>query len=272
VRPRIAVCSWSLCPSSPLDLCRLVRATGLDAVQLDLDTARRWGIVETEAAFCMEGINIISGMMVMQGEDYSTLDTIRRTGGVRPDATWRANLQAAAENASASRELGISLVTFHAGFLPHDPADPERAVMLSRLRELRDTLATAGVSVALETGQESAKTLLDVLSELPGIAVNFDPANMILYGMGEPSAALRTLAPRVAQIHIKDALPATVPGEWGTETVVGQGSVDWRRFAQAYHQSGLTCDLVIEREGGDSRVSDVARAREVVAPLFGAGS
>ncbi|HIA27537.1 MAG TPA: hypothetical protein EYN79_05370, partial [Planctomycetes bacterium] len=87
-----------------------------------------------------------------------------------------------------------------------------------------------GVKLALETGQESAATLEGALEALgrSDVGVNFDPANMILYGMGNPVEALVRLAPRVAQIHIKDALASEVAGEWGSEVVVGTGEVDWQ--------------------------------------------
>lgn len=267
--PRIAVCSWSLRPSSPEHLCDLLHSTGITRVQLALDPVRTaWGIDAT-ARELARGIHVISGMMAMQGEDYSTLESIRETGGIRPDSTWPANLAAAAENAQLAKRLGLRLVTFHAGFLPHDRRDPQRAKMLDRLRCLRDTFAAADINIALETGQESAATLLDLLEELPGVGVNFDPANMILYGMGDPVAALRTLAPRIAQIHIKDAQPTTTAGQWGTETPAGQGSVDWPEFFNACRENRLNSDLVIERESGDARVPDVIRARELIERLHG---
>jgi L-ribulose-5-phosphate 3-epimerase len=267
---RIAVCSWSLRPRSPEHLCDLLESTGIRRVQLALDPIRSdWGPNRTVRVLAARGITIVSGMMAMQGEDYSTLDAIRATGGLRPDATWPANLAAAAENAKLARTLGIRLVTFHAGFLPHDSRDPERPTMLDRLRRIRDTFAAADISIALETGQESAATLLCLLEELPGVGVNFDPANMILYGIGDPVAALRTLAPRVAQIHIKDARPTATPGQWGTETPAGEGAVNWPEFFRALGDHHVSAELVIERESGDARVADILRARDLIIRLLG---
>src|SRR5207244_3794505 len=105
---------------------------------------------------------ILSGMMAMKGEDYSTLESIRRTGGVRPDEHWPENLAAAAANARIASALGMRLVTFHAGFLPDDRADPTRRAMLDRLRAIADAFAQRDIAVALETGQETAGTLAAV--------------------------------------------------------------------------------------------------------------
>ena len=264
--PRLGVCSWSLQPSSPADLAAKVGQCAVQAVQLALEPLRTGAWNETETIRVLEAndISILSGMMAMKGEDYSTLDTIRQTGGVRPDSTWPDNLAAAKANAALAERLGLSLVTFHAGFLPHEESDPEREAMVDRLRRLVDLFGDRGVQVAFETGQESAETLLDVLADVPGAGVNFDPANMILYGMGDPVDALRELAPRVAQVHVKDANPTERAGHWGSETAAGQGSVSWTDFFEAYRSAGLACDLAIEREAGASRIPDVRAAAALV--------
>ncbi|MCB9913951.1 MAG: sugar phosphate isomerase/epimerase [Planctomycetes bacterium] len=246
---------------------------GVSCVQLGLDPLVRgvWRVEDVRAAFDAHGVEVASGMIGMQGEDYTSLATIRETGGVRPDRHWRANREAAARAARLARELGLELVTFHAGFLPHDAGDPERVKLVERLRELADLFAAEGVRLGLETGQETAATLAGVLAELDraNVGVNFDPANMILYGMGDPVEALRTLAPRVFQVHVKDAVAATAPGAWGAEVPVGTGEVDWPAFFGVLVEAGLSCDLMIEREAGDARVADMRTARELVLGLRG---
>jgi sugar phosphate isomerase/epimerase len=218
-----------------------------------------------KARLAEAGLSAVSGMIAMEGEDYSSLESIRRTGGVAPDATWPANRAAALETARIARELGVRLVTFHAGFIPEGAASGGRDVVLERIRALRDLFAPAGIRVALETGQESAATLEGVIHELDDVGVNFDPANMILYGMGDPVAALESLLPRVAQVHIKDALPARAEGEWGAEVVAGTGAVDWPRFLEVLATHPV--DLVVEREAGDDRVADVRAAVALVRGL-----
>lgn len=268
MNPTIGVCSWSLRPSGPRELVERVRAGGLEAVQLFLDPLRtgEWDERETVRTLAAAGIAVRSGMMATRGEDYSTLDSIRRTGGLRPDEHWPANRSAARENAALARRLGLGLVSFHAGFLPEDPDAPERAVLLERLREVVDVFAAAGVVTALETGQETAETLVGVLEQLDRetAGVNFDPANMILYDQGEPTEALRALGSFVRQVHVKDAVRTRVPGTWGREVRAGTGDVDWERFFEVLQEQGVECDLMIEREAGDDRSGDVRCARDLV--------
>ena len=161
---------------------------------------------------------------------------------------------------------GIELITLHAGFLPHDPDDPDRASMVSRLRLLGSIFSEQGCRLGFETGQESAATLLEVLDEIghPGIGVNFDPANMILYGMGDPVEAVAVLEDHILQIHIKDATAASAPGEWGAEVPVGEGEVDWPGFLKAVQSLDRDVEAIIEREAGSNRVDDIRAAVQVV--------
>ncbi len=275
IRRRIGVCSWSLRPTTARELASRVAECGLQHVQLALGPIRSGALPlgAVRDALAAARITACSGMMSTVGEDYSSLDSIARTGGIRPDVHWAANLEIAREDARLARELALPLVTFHAGFLPHAQRDAERAKLVVRLRTIVDVYADQGVRLGFETGQETAETLLEFLAELdrPSAGVNFDPANMILYGMGDPIAALRQLGPRVVQVHVKDALPAKARGEWGEEVPVGTGLVDWPAFFAALDAAQPGVDLMIEREAGEQRVEDVRRARAHVAGVTSAG-
>ena len=263
----LGVCSWSLRPGSPAELAEQVKACGVDAVQLALDPIRQgtWGLGDSQRALEEAGIRIASGMMEAKGEDYSTLEAIERTGGLRPDEHWEDNLAAAHANAKIARALGLSLVTLHAGFLPGDPAHPEYDTLVERLARVAGAFGEHGVAVALETGQETAETLSGFLSHprLAGVGVNFDPANMILYGKGDPIEAMTRLSPHIFQLHLKEADPSPVQGEWGVEVRAGTGSVDWARYFEIL--SGLPAEVgvMMEREAGDDRVGDLIAAREL---------
>jgi sugar phosphate isomerase/epimerase len=268
---RLAVCSWSLQPASPADLAAKLESTGVRRVQLALDPLRDapkvWG--ETPALFRQKGITTVSGMFGCVGEDYSTLETIRLTGGLAPDATWEQNWTNILTTAALAQQLGLKLVTFHAGFLPHEAKDPGFAKMLRRLAETADVFQAAKIAVGLETGQETAPALVRLLRKLnrPNVGVNFDPANMILYDKGNPIAALRVLGPLIRQVHIKDARCTKVPGTWGEEVAAGTGEVDWPAFFATLRELNYTGDFVIEREAGSQRVADIRAAKEMVATL-----
>ncbi len=268
---RLAVCSWSLQPAAPAELIARLQATGIRRVQLALDPLREtpevWGT--TAAVLRQNDITIVSGMFGCVGEDYTTLDTIRLTGGIAPDTTWEQNWRNIQTIAAIAKRLDLKLVTFHAGFLPHDGANPNFEKLRDRLARVADVFAARNIALALETGQETAAVLVEFLEKLarPNVGVNFDPANMILYDKGNPIEALRTLGPWIRQVHVKDAIRTKSPGTWGEEVVAGTGEVDWAAFFAALDQVGFQGDLCIEREAGMQRVEDSRAARELIERL-----
>lgn len=267
----IAVCSWSLQPKDTAELVSMVQSLGLNKVQLALNDHRG---SEGGAAIGVElakaGIEIVSGMFGTVGEDYTTMETIKQTGGVFPDKHWEANQQIAKDVVEAARSLGLDLVSFHAGFLPEDPQDPDYEKLIQRLRTIAALFDESGIQLSFETGQEEGHALARFLDDLaaPNVGVNFDPANMILYDMGDPIEGLKTLVPYLQQVHIKDAHRTKVPGTWGEEVVVGTGEVDWPAFMEILHRANYKGALVIEREAGEDRVADILAAKTHLKSLL----
>jgi sugar phosphate isomerase/epimerase len=193
-------------------------------------------------------------------DDYSTLESIRATGGLVPDEHWEENRVLVEKVIRLSAQWRSPYVMLHAGFINH--ADKAGfAKLTDRLKYVRDICADAGTGLTLETGQETADDLAEMLVDLPGVYVNFDPANMILYGKGDPVKAVKTLAPWIRHVHIKDARLSSRPGvDWGEEVEWGRGEVDPARFLAALEEIGFDGFLAVEREAGDDRVGDIAAA------------
>jgi len=269
---RLAVCSWSLRPSDPAALATQLLDLGIPRAQLDLDPLREnaavWG--ELPAVFAEAGIVVVSGMFRTVGEDYTSLETIRRTGGLVPDATWEVNWKNLRLTADIALQLGIEIVMTHAGFLPHEPSDPAFDKMLGRMRQVARLFADHGLTLCCETGQESAESLVSFLDHLaePNVAVNFDPANMLLYNNGDPIAALRTIGQRVRSCHLKDAIVTHTPGTWGQEVPIGAGQVDWPAFFATMADINYGGFFCFEREAGATRGTDIAAGRDFIKALL----
>ena len=261
---QLGVCSWSLQARGADDLVAKVKATGVKDVQLALSAHRDDPAALDGVRTSLDAIGgrIVSGMFGAVQEDYSSLDSIRRTGGFVPDDAWDENWHVAQAAAKAANLMEVDLVSTHAGFLPEDPKDPAYGKLLKRLQRIADLFADHGLTLLFETGQETAAHLNHFLDRFgrDNVGINFDPANMILYDKGDPIAALRELMPRVLQVHIKDALRTKSPGQWGSEVVVGTGEVDWPAFLQILAENNFMGNMVIEREAGDDRVGDIRAA------------
>jgi sugar phosphate isomerase/epimerase len=206
------------------------------------------------------GFHMVGTMLGFAGEDYTTPKTIERTGGFGNPATRAERLERLSWAVDRTRALGLADLMLHAGFMP-EPRSPDRKPFLDTLGRVSGIAAARDVTVAFETGQESAKLLRLTLDELacPNLKVNFDPANMLLYDKGDPIEAVRLLGPEIRSVHMKDANRPTRTGQWGTEMPLGHGQVNIPRFLHALQSVGYDGPLCIEREWGDreQRLRDI---------------
>ncbi len=264
----LGVCSWSLQVKSIPELKGLLDQLGINVVQIACGDPHHASWDEGDdmpRAALASGIVMTGAMLGFPGEDYTTPRTIKETGGFGNPATRAERLERLKWALERTRALGLTDLTLHAGFLP-EPDDPGRKAMLETLARAGQLAAEAGITLAFETGQETADLLRRTLDELkaPNLKVNFDPANMLLYDMGDPIRAVEILGPDIRSVHVKDARRTKVPGEWGQEVPLGEGEVNIPRFLRALESAGYTGPLIVEREVGDQagRLRDVALGLE----------
>lgn len=268
---RVGVCSWSW-QLPMVQVAEKMDEAGVKGIHLALgpfiapdgrhggaESADAWAFVKGKVA--KGEWKVMSTMIGTVGEDYTTLETIRRTGGIVPDKTWEQNKKIVTRGAQLTQELGCKYMSTHAGFL--DEGNPEAyRKYLSRVRWMRDECHKYGVTLILESGQETADDLSRFMPMVPGVGINFDPANMILYAKGNPMQALHVLYPWIKQVHVKDACETKVPGTWGTEVPWGEGEVGGAAFVAELEDLGYTGNYVVEREAGNDRPGDISRAVE----------
>ncbi len=186
-----------------------------------------------------------------EGESYADIPTVKRTVGLMPRETRAARARELKEIADFARLLEVDVVGVHLGFVPHDKADADYRELLQITRDICDHCARNRQALHLETGQEPVDVLISFLDDVqrPNIFVNFDPANMILYGAGEPIPAIEALRSRIHSVHCKDATWSDKPGDtWGAEVPLGEGDVDFELFLTTLKKIGYQGPLTIERE------------------------
>lgn len=187
-----------------------------------------------------------------EGESYADIPTTKRTVGLVPSETRAERTREMLEIADFAKLLQCDVVCLHLGFIPHEAAgDPLYREVVDVTRQVCDHCQNNGQSLHLETGQETADGLLAFLGDVErdNLFVNFDPANMILYGTGEPIEALRKIGSRVRSVHCKDANWAQNPGqEWGQEMPLGEGQVGMETYLRTLDEIGYDGPLTIERE------------------------
>ncbi len=197
------------------------------------------------------GIELTAVFGGFEGESYADIPTVSKTVGLVPTETRSARTQEMKEIADFAKMLKCKVVALHIGFVPHDTGDPLYAEVLGVTRDICDHCKTNDQSLNLETGQESAEGLLQFISDVDrdNLFINFDPANMILYGTGEPIDALKKVGKYVRSIHCKDGKWSDKPGEtWGQEVPLGEGDVGMENYLRTLQEIGYSGPLTIERE------------------------
>lgn len=241
--------------TTPVETLQAIKKTGVTCGQLGFEgtltlndeLAAAW-----KAALESEDFPIVTCFIAYNGEEYPDIPTVADTVGFVPERFRTERMARTREVSDFAAKLGVNAIGLHIGCVPEDDAHPDYLAVLGMVREIADHAAAHGQIFALETGQESAAVLRDFIEDVnrPNLKINFDPANMILYGSGDPIEALSVLGDLVTSVHAKDGIwPAGGPGSLGIEKVLGTGDVGMRRFVTKLREIGYTGPLCIEREG-----------------------
>ncbi|MDP8979655.1 MAG: sugar phosphate isomerase/epimerase [Acidobacteriota bacterium] len=236
------------------------------SVELSAALAKDW-----RSAFEQHQFTLITVIAAYNGESYADIPTVQRTVGfVPPETRAERELRTLAVSDFAAK-LGAPGIGCHIGFVPEDAGDPDYAAVRDVVRRVCEHAARHGQTFALETGQEPAEVLLRFLHDVqrPNLGINFDPANMILYGTGDPIEALDILGGHILSVHAKDGDWPVREGALGTEKPLGEGAVGMERFVAKLREIGFRGPLNIEREVEDQleRLRDMRRGVELLRGL-----
>jgi sugar phosphate isomerase/epimerase len=211
-------------------------------------------LAKTRAA----GITVTCVFGGFDGESYADIPTTARTVGLVPESTRASRVQEMKEISDFAKLLGCDTVGLHVGFVPDDRSSATYRSLIEVTRDLLDHVARNGQKLHLETGQETADHLLEFIGDVqrPNLFINFDPANMILYGTGNPIEALRKVGHLVRSVHCKDgkwAADGKRGKEFGSEVPLGEGDVGMETYLRTLKEIGYQGPLTIEREIANDR-------------------
>jgi L-ribulose-5-phosphate 3-epimerase len=194
------------------------------------------------------------------------------TIGLVPPGTRAARLAHIKKASDFANQCEISAVQTHCGFIPENPNDPLYQETVAALREVVGYCKRNNQNFRYETGQETPITLVRCMKDvgLDNQGVNFDLANLILYGKANPVDAIELLGPYVQGIHAKDGLWPTNPKELGEEVPIGKGKVDFPRIVARLKELDYRGAVTIEREiSGPQQMADVLAAKVYLEKIIG---
>ena len=194
------------------------------------------------------------------------------TIGLVPRETREARIAHIKKASDFAKQCGIAAVQTHCGFIPENPNDPVYKETVTAMRDVAGYCKRNGQNFRYETGQETPIALVRAIQDvgLDNQGVNFDVANLILYGKANPVDAIELLGPYVQGIHAKDGLWPTNPKELGQEVPIGKGKVDFPRIIGRLKELNYRGAVTIEREiSGPQQVEDVRAAKAYLEKLIG---
>ncbi len=255
----------------PQKTVRHVKAMGMRCGQLGVSgnvtlDIKTWGTV-----LASEEFTLVTLFVGYSGQDYTDIPTAQRTVGFVPRATRAEREARTCLVSDYAKALGVAGIACHVGFVPEDRTSSDYTAVRDMVRRVADHAARYGQTFALETGQEPPDALLRFLLDVerPNVCVNFDPANIILYGVGDPIAALNMLGRYVVTVHCKDGVrsPGAATTALGTETPLGQGAVGIGRFMAKLKEIGYKGPLIIEREieEGERKTQEVRESVKLLS-------
>lgn len=260
----VGVCSWSL-QRDVAGVAEAMEKLGIEHVHLAVAPAAGEQGREYLDAIMNQKWIVSSAMVAFAQEDYSSLESIKKTGGIAPDECWEVNRDMFLECVDITADLGCKYISTHVGFIDHTRKEYAEK-FYDRVRVLADAAQEKGLEFLMETGQETAVEMRQFMDRLnhPAVGVNFDPANMILYDKGDPIEAVHVLASWIKHVHIKDAIRTRKRGRWGLEVPWGEGEVRNEEFLRILRKIGFKGVLAIEREAGEDRFGDIEHAAQIM--------
>ena len=252
--------------ASPDAIVSSVKSLGVSCGQLGVHGTADIGPAAQSAwkeAFAKHGVTVVTVFPAYKGESYADVETVQKTVGFLPPATREEREKRTYEASDFAKGVGVAALATHIGYVPEDAAHPDYIAVRDMVRRVCDYCAKNGQSFALETGQEPAPVLKEFIEDVdrPNLRVNFDPANMILYGSGEPLPALEVVKEWVETVHCKDGTWPKAEGTLGSESPLGKGDVGMDRFVAKLKEIGYTGPLTIEREiVGEAQRADIKEA------------
>lgn len=184
-----------------------------------------------------------------------------------------------------AKDLETNIVTTHIGVVPSDETHPRYGIMQQACFDLAQYADSLDAHFAIETGPETAATLKHFLDALhsTGVAVNLDPANLVMVTEDDPVQAVYTLKDYIVHTHAKDGRrnfyrdPEIIYGlveaemlesESFIELPLGEGKVPFPEYLKALNDIGYHGFLTIEREVGENPDADIQKAADYLRQLM----
>jgi len=248
-----------------------VHDLGFPTCQVSVGAIDDDAVAQLRAAVAKYGVEVTSAIAGGPGPEVYDFYQGPETIGLVPRKTRDARIARIKQVSDFAKKAGIPGVQTHCGFIPENPNDPLYAETVEAIRSVAQYCKQNGQTFRCETGQETPVTLVRTIKDvgLDNVGVNFDVANVILYGKANPVDAVELFGPYILGVHAKDGLFPTDTKQLGREVPIGQGKVNFPVLIGLLKKAGYQNPLTIEREiAGAKQAEDIRASKEFLEKLI----
>jgi sugar phosphate isomerase/epimerase len=249
-----------------------VHDLGLPTCQVHVQDVSAEAAASLRAALDRYGVEATSAVATGPGKEIYDFYQGPLTIGLVPREFRAQRIAHMKQVSDFAAKAGVPAVQGHCGFIPENPNDPLYQEAVDAIRTVASYCRQNGQKFRCETGQETPITLVRAIRDigLDNVGVNFDAANLIMYGKANPVDAVEVLGPYIQGVHAKDGLYPTDPKQLGREVPIGEGKVNFPAFVARLKQIGYRNPLTIEREiSGEKQTADILASKAYLEKLIG---
>ena len=270
---KISLAIWSLGKTSNLDSLKrqlhLAKEIGVEGVQL-------WAVNYDDDEPCLldpdrcdvkcrkEVLEIIESFDLEISAFCAQLSGPRGLGGLDVSEGLEKRVEKTKKVLELAASMGSPIVTTHPGRIPEDPNDQTYRVIKASITEIASHAEDVGAYFAIETGMEPPKVLKAFIEEIgsDAVRVNYDPANLLRYGVESVVEGVKELGKWIIHTHAKDHDPKT------GKATVGMGLVPWKKYLQELKNQGYSGWLALEDETGIDVINSLKKGKDFLLSLL----
>lgn len=249
---------------------RIVKDLGFTVCQLNVGTFSPQLAEKLKATLAEYNLKATSLICSGPGPDIYTFTEGPLTIGLVPRENRAARVERLKNGIEFCKAAGIPAIQTHFGFIPENPNDTFYKEFIETMKSLAEFARQNGIDIYCETGQETPVTLLRAIKDIAtgNVFVNYDTANLILYGKANPVDGLKVIGPYVRSLHAKDGRYPTDPYKLGQETPIPTGDVDFPAVIASLKKLNYKGPVIIEYELADNTSDYLLKTKAYLEKLI----
>ncbi len=256
--------------NNPEEDLKIVKDLGFSTCQLSIDSYSSQ--LAKRLSDSLEKYNLLPTSLICMGPGTYIWNFTEgpSTIGLVPRENRKARVERLRQGIEFCKAAGIPAVHAHFGFIPEDPADILYKEFIETMKPLGEYAKNQGIDIYFETGQETPVTLLRAITDIGtgNLFVNYDTANLVMYGKSNPVDGLKVIGKYVKALHAKDGMYPVNPTELGKEVPIPTGEVNFPAVFSFLKNRGYTGHITIEYELGEQNREYIIRTKNYLEKII----